>query len=185
MKNSYRLILLSLVMFGVVYAGAETEKKSKEPQYKPIELCKFPVTMKVGHFVQLKECHKRKIELKQVDCEEIRKGSGDFPCYKGNDAIEVRANFPAIFTASINKNEGNEDLLPEVNLYWENGVNTIKGTCEWEELKLHLEVCNVDFNNIPAPGTIEVGEISIKVRPPDDPNYCTKDDIKDIKKSED
>ena len=64
---------------------------------------------------------------------------------------------------------------------------------ELEELKLCLEVCNVDFNNIPAPGTIEVGEITIGVRPPDDPNYSTpddpnfniKDDIKNNEKSED
>ena len=194
MKNSYRVILLGLLVLGILYAGTESKEKTKESQYKPLDLCKFPVYMDVGHFIQLKECNKRKIELKQVDCEDIGKDHRSFPCYKGSDIIEVRANFPAIFNATINKNCDNGDLLQEVNLYWENGVNTIKGcTGGWEKLKLYLEVCNVDYINMPAPGTIEVGEITIGVRPPDDPNYSTpddsncdtKDDIKDDKKLED
>jgi hypothetical protein len=202
MKNIYRVLLIGLILLGIVYAGTESEEKKTEEEekawkYEPIDICKFPVYMDVGHFIQLKECHKRKIELKQVDCEEIGKDSDDFPCYKGSDVIEVRANFPAIFSASINKNCDDGDLLQEVNLYWENGVNTIKGcTGGWEKLKLCLEVCNVDYNNMPAPGTIEVGEITIQVKPPDaskddaphDPNFETEDDTgdyEDDEKSED
>jgi len=184
MKNTYRVLFIALVVLGIVYADTEPQKKTEEEEkawkYKPIDLCKFPVTMKVGHFVQLKECYKRKIELKQVDCEEIGKDHTSFPCYKGSDVIEVRANFPAIFSATINKNCDDGDLLQEVNLYWANGVNTIKGcTGGWEKLKLCLEVSDVDHNNMPAPGTIEVGEIIIGVRPPDDPNYNTEDNTKD------
>jgi hypothetical protein len=58
-------------------------------------------------------------------------------------------------------------MLKEVNLYWEDGVNTIKGTGEWEELKLCLETWSIDMRKC-NPGIIEVGEITIKVRPPDD-----------------
>jgi hypothetical protein len=190
MKNTYRVILIGLAVLGVVYASAgperkaeeeksepiekslknstEPEEKSKETWYKPVDLCKFTVSMDVGHYVQLKECHKRKIELKQVDCSEINQDNAKFPCYKGSDVIEVRANFPAIFSASISKNEGKEDMLKEVNLYWENGVNTIQGGVGWEELTLCLEVSGAELYKYAVVGTIEVGEITIEVIPPDD-----------------
>ena len=190
MKNSFKVILIGIAVLGVVYASTgpekkaaeekywpiekclksstEQEKKTEEPQYKPIDICKFPVSMEVGNFIQLKECNKRKIELKQVDCSEISQANAIFPCYKGSDVIEVRANFPAIFSASIEKNDGGEDMLKEVNLYWENGVNTIQGTGGWEELTLCLEVSGAEIYKSAVVGTIEVGEITIGVRPPDE-----------------
>ena len=186
MKNNYRVILMCLAVLGVVYASAGPEKKAEEekegdwpcykgeePQYKPIEICKFPLSMEVGHYIQLKECRKRKITLVQVDCGSIGRGSGDFPCYKGSDVIEVRANFPAIFSASIEKNDGGEDMLKEVNLYWENGVNTIQGNGEWEELKLCLEAWKVKIWKSAVVGTVDIGEITIDVRPPND-TQCDK-----------
>ena len=192
MKNTYRVILIGLVVLGIVYAGTgpekkteeiekkteEVEKKTKEGwkknedgcKYKPIDLCKFSVNMDVGHYVQLKECNKRKIELKQVQCEEIGQANDKFPCYKGSDVIQVRANFPAIFNATIDKSSGDEEILEDVNLYWENGVNTIQGcTGGWEELTLCLEAWGVDLWRFKV-GTIKVGEITIGVKPPDETN---------------
>jgi len=197
MKNNYRVILMWLAVLGVVYASAGPEKKAEEEkdwpkrkielqqghssegsdspcykgeeaQYKPIDLCKFPVSMEVGHYIQLKECHKRKIVLVQVDCGSIGRDGGDFPCYKGSDVIEVRANFPAIFSASIEKSGGGEDMLKEVNLYWENGVNTIQGNGEWEELTLCLEAWKVEIWKSAVVGTVDIGEITIDIRPPND-----------------
>ena len=190
MKNNYRVILIGLAVLGIVYASAgpekkaeeekceqtekslekstEPEKKTKEVWCEPVDLCKFPLSMEVGHYIQLKECNKREIKLVQVDCGSIGKGGGDFPCYKGSDVIEVRANFPAIFSASIEKNDGGEDMLKEVNLYWENGVNTIQGNGDWEELTLCLEAWNVEiWKSRGTIGTVDIGEITIDVRPPD------------------
>jgi len=169
MKNTYRVILMGLAVLGVVYASKGPEKKTKEEKYKLIDLRISPVSMEVGHFVQLKECHKRNIELKQVTCKSIGRDSrGDFPCYKGCDVIEVRTNFPAILNASLNKNSGNEDMLKDFNLYWENGVNTIQGTGDWEKLKLCLEAWDVEMWKYGrTAGTIKVDEITIGV-PPDD-----------------
>jgi hypothetical protein len=168
MKNIYRVILMGLVVLGVVYANTEPEEKPWEKwQYQPLDICKFSVFMEVGYYVEVKDCGERKIELKQVSCEEIDQDCSKFPCYKGSDVIMVRANFPGILSASIDKSAGDKDMLKEVNLYWEDGVNTIKGTGEWEELKLCLEAWSVDMRKC-NPGIIEVGEITIKVRPPDD-----------------
>ena len=127
-------------------SSTEPEKKTKEAWYEPIDICIFPVFLEVGHFVQFKDCHKSKIELKQVDCREIGQASDKFPCYEGCVTIKVRANFPAILSASLNKSGGDVDIPKEINLYWEDGVNTIQGDKgEWEELKLYLEAWDVEI----------------------------------------
>ncbi|MHC4532767.1 MAG: hypothetical protein ACYS6K_02340 [Planctomycetota bacterium] len=147
----------------------EVEEKAEEKcKYNPLDICKFPLSIKVGYYIQLKECNKRKITLVQVDCKSIGRGGSDFPCYKGSDVIEVKANFPAIFSASIEKNDGGEDMLEEVNLYWENGVNTIQGTGDWEELKLCIEAWKVKIWKSAVIGTVDIGEITIDVKPPDE-----------------
>ncbi|MHC4241156.1 MAG: hypothetical protein ACYS3N_06340 [Planctomycetota bacterium] len=188
MNNSYRVILIGLAVLGIVYAGAGPEKKaeevkceqtekclknSTEPENKtkdvwcePVDLCTFPASMEVPHYVQIRACNTREMKLVQVDCGSIGRYGGDFPCYKGSDVIEVRANFPAILNASIDKSGGDEYILKDVNLYWENGVNTIQGTCGWEELRLCLEAWKVKIYKS-AVGTIKVGEITIDVRPAD------------------
>ncbi|MHC4726181.1 MAG: hypothetical protein ACYS17_03050 [Planctomycetota bacterium] len=205
MKNTYRVLLIGLAVLGIVYASTGPDKKTEEiekksvevlhetlehckfpeileedVQYKPIDLCKFSVSMEVGKFVQLKQCYKRKIKLEQVDCKSIDREGRDFPCYSGSEVFEVRANFPAIFNATIDKSGSDEEILEEVNLYWENGVNTIQGCIGWEELTLCLDAWGVDLWKFNV-GTVKVGEITIGVRPPDDPN----DDKNDDKKSED
>jgi hypothetical protein len=166
MKNAYRVILIGLAVLGIVYASTGPEKKTKEIKYEPIDICKFPVSMEVGHFVQFSDCGKSKIELKQVACSEIGQAGNKFPCYEGCVTIKVRANYPAIFSASLNKSGGDEDMLKEMNLYWENGVNTIQGGTGWEELKLYLEAWDVEIWKFTA-GTVKAGEITIKVKPKD------------------
>jgi len=168
MKNSYRVVLIGLVVLGVVYASKGPEKMTKDIKYDPVEICMFPVLMEVGHFVQLEKCGDYKIKLEQVPCGDIgRNATTDFPCYEGCVTIKVRANFPAILSASLNKSGGDVDMLKEMNLYWENGVNTIQGgTGGWEELRLCLEVWDVDLY-MSTVGTVKVGEITIKVKPED------------------
>jgi hypothetical protein len=166
MKNSYRVILMGLAVLGVVYASTGPEKKTKEVWCEPVDICTFPVFMKVAPYVQLRDAGKIQIKLEQVKCKSER----GFPCYEGCVTIKARANYPAIFSASLNKSGGDVDMLKEMNLYWENGVNTIQGsTGGWEELKLYLESWDVEIwkSGVTA-GTVKVGEIMIKVKPPDD-----------------
>ncbi len=161
MKNAYRVVLIGLAVLGVVYASKGPEKMTEEVKNHPVEIVTFPASMEVGHYVQIK----RKIELKQVTCDDIGQANDKFPCYKGCDVIEVRTNFPAILNASLNKSGGDEDILKEFNLYWENGVNTIQGdTGDWEELRLCLEAWDVKLWKFTV-GTVKVGEITIDIRP--------------------
>ncbi len=156
-------MLIGLAVVGIVYASKGPEEKTKEVKYDPVEIGTFPVLMEVGHYVQLKDAGKIQIKLEQVKCSSGR----GFPCYEGCATIKVRANYPAILSASINKSGGDVDMLKEMNLYWENGVNTIQGdTGDWEELKLYLEAWDIEIWKFSA-GTVKVGEITIKVKPKD------------------
>ena len=150
--------------------GMEETSKREDVKiwYDPVDICNFPVLMEVGHFVQLEKCGDYKIKLEQVPCGDIgRNATTDFPCYEGCVTIKARANYPAIFSASVNKSGGDVNMLNEMNLYWENGVNTIQGdTGDWEELKLYLEAWDVEIWKFTA-GTVKVGEITINVKPKD------------------
>lgn len=60
-------------------------------QYIAIDICKIPIVMDIGMFIEIIDCNKKKIVLKQVTCPQGQ----SFPCYKGCTDIEVRANFAA------------------------------------------------------------------------------------------
>jgi len=158
-------MLIGLAVLGVVYASTGPEEMNKEVKYEAVEIGTFPVLMKVGYYVQLCDAGKIQIKLEQVKCQSGRR----FPCYEGSVTIKVRANYPAILSASLNKSGGDVDILKEMNLYWENGVNTIQGgTGGWEELKLYLEAWNVEiWKSGVTSGTVKVGEITIKIKPKD------------------
>jgi len=156
----------------------KVENKAENTWYKPVDICKFPVSMEVGHFVQLKECNKRKIKLVQVDCKSIGRDGGDFPCYSGSEEFEVRANFPAIFDASLSNTS---PIIAETKVYWKDDINQISGsTGRWEKLTVCIDAWKTKIWKASSIGETPVGDITIQVRPPDE----TKDDTKNEKESE-
>jgi hypothetical protein len=60
-------------------------------QYVPVEICRIPIVMDIGMFIEIENCAKKKIVLKQVTCP----AGKTFPCYSGCTEIRVRANFQA------------------------------------------------------------------------------------------
>jgi hypothetical protein len=168
------LAVATLMATAVVQAGAPAPSGSIKRDgdwpwtYKAIDLCTMPVYMDVGHYVQLKECHKREIKLVQVECDTIGRDSGDFPCYSDCEDIEVRSNFPAIFGASLTKIG---PILQNTSLYWKDDLNQITGsTGTWEKLTICLDAWNAEIWRAaePAENAI-VGELTINVKPPDGP----------------
>ncbi len=167
-KKCVIAITVAALMVTTVQAGEPAIKKDGDwPwEYKAIDLCKIPVYMDVGHYVQLKECHKREIKLVQVDCDIIGRDSGDFPCYSDCEDIEVRANFPAIFGATLSKIG---PILKDTKVYWKDNDNQINGsTGDWEKLTICLNAWNAEIWRATEPSqNAQVGEITINVKPPD------------------
>lgn len=136
--------------------------------YKAIDLCKMPVYMDIGHFVQMKECNKRELVMKQVDCESIGKGSGDFPCYDGCEEFEVRANFPAVFGGNLSNKSA---VFDKVEVYWKDGDNQINGsTGDWEKLTVCVKAWKTQiWKAAEAKKKQKVADLTITVKPPDGP----------------
>jgi hypothetical protein len=105
-------------------------------------------------------------KLVQVDCTDIGRNSGDFPCYSDCEVIEVRANFPAIFGASLAKIG---PILQDTSVYWTDDNNQISGsTGDWEKLTICLDAWNAEIWRAAEPAeNATVGEITINVKPPD------------------
>jgi hypothetical protein len=166
------IIALAVVALMVTVVQADTNPIKKDGDwpytYKAIDLCTMPVYMNVGHYVQLKECNKREIKLVQVACSDIGKGGGDFPCYTDCEEITVRANFPAIFGASLSKIGG---ILDKTSLYWKDDINQISGsTGDWEKLTICMDAWKAQIWKAATPDTkLKVGELTINVKPPDGP----------------
>ena len=97
-KKSLIAIALLAFLTTMVQAGDLAENPWKFDDhwpwvYQELEICQIPVYMDIGMYVELKDCGKKKIVLKQVSCDTIGKGAGDFPCYYGCTSFEIRANF--------------------------------------------------------------------------------------------
>jgi hypothetical protein len=168
LKRSIIALAIAALIAGSVQAGDPVIKRDGDWPwtYKAMDLCKFPVFMDVGHYVQLKECHKRELKLQQVDCESIGKDNGDFPCYSDCEDIEVKANFPAIFGANLTKIG---PILKDTKVYWKGDDNQISGsTGDWEKLTVCLDAWKAEIWRAAEPTpNAKVGEITITVKPPD------------------
>ena len=109
MKMVKKLIAIAVValMATSVHAGIEVygeegagklKTEGTEPafwpfEYKALDLCAIPVIMEIGYYVELKECGDQEFKLKQVDCGDIGKGAGDWPCYLDCQDLTIRSNF--------------------------------------------------------------------------------------------
>jgi hypothetical protein len=166
------MIALAVValMVAVVRADDPAIKKDGDwpYSYKAIALCKMPVYMDVGHYVQLKECHNRELKVSQVDCESIDKGAGDFPCYDGCEDFEVRANFPAIFGGDLSNLAS---IIKEKSVYFKDGINQISGsTGGWETLTICVKFWKTEIWKASNPDSkMKVADLTITVKPPDGP----------------
>jgi hypothetical protein len=135
-------------------------------EYKAVDLCKIPVRLEVGILVQVNKCHQRKIELKQVDCADIGKGGGDFPCYKDCEDVEIRTNFPIKLGLSKSK-VGN--VLKDWKAYYD-GDSTIDPTGgSWKKVTVCVEAWKTQLLNHDASGEagdwVHVGDVTITVKP--------------------
>jgi hypothetical protein len=168
-KCIFALAVVALMVTVVSAGTSPTVKRDGDWPwtYKPIDLCIMPIWMDVGHFVQLKNCNDRKIELKQVTCTDIEKNNvDDFPCYKDCETFEVRANFPAIFDGRVDKIG---PILKDTKVTFEGDKFQIQGTGGWESLTICVTAWKAEIWNAPEgpDSKTRVGDLAVTVKPPD------------------
>jgi hypothetical protein len=131
-------------------------------EYKKVTICTIPVFMNVGYYVELEDCADRKIELQQVDCGDISKGSGDFPCYFDCDTVRIRANF--LVEVSTDKKKMSGSIMADWDTYVD-GDKEVPADGSWKSITVCVKAWKVKLLNH-APGSkVKVGDLVVQVRP--------------------
>ncbi|MHC4322851.1 MAG: hypothetical protein ACYSUX_01105 [Planctomycetota bacterium] len=132
-----------------------------EVSYKALTVCNIPIKMKVGMFVQVKDCKKKKIILEQVDCGDISKGDGDYPCYLGCVKFDVRANFDVKLGTKLHKVG---DVVTDWSAYYNSG-DTVPGDGNYHEVEVCVKAWKTAIYKAAPGDEVAVGSVDITVKP--------------------
>jgi hypothetical protein len=135
-------------------------------EFKALDLCVIPIKMEIGIMVQVHKCHKRKIVLKQVDCADISKGGGDFPCYKGCEDVNIRTNFPIKLGLDLNKTSA---VIDKWEAYYDGDDFVDPAGSDWKKVTVCVKAWKANLFAVEASGEagdkIQVGTVAITVKP--------------------
>jgi hypothetical protein len=129
--------------------------------YKPLPVCNIPIVMKVGMYVQVKDCHKKKITLVQVPCADINKKASEYPCYLGCVSFDVRSNFDVKMGAVLKK-EG--EVINKWSAYYD-GDDVVPGDGDWHPVKLCVQAWLTQIWKAAPGDTVPVGSVDVTVKP--------------------
>ena len=133
-------------------------------EYKALDLCVIPVYLHVGYFVQVFECHKRKVKLVQVECADVGKGSNDWPCYKDCEKVKIRANFEVKLGLKLVR----EGSAITSNSNWKAyyvGDDVIAPSTGWKEVELCVEAWKANLLQESPGMEVKVGTVTLTVKP--------------------
>jgi hypothetical protein len=130
-------------------------------EYIALDLCTMPIYMDVGMYVQLKDCDKKKIELKQVDCADIEKGSGDFPCYLDCESFDIRANFQVKLGTRLEKTS---TAIKDWSAYYD-GDDLVPGDGNYYTRTVCVKAWKSEIWTVQPGDKVLVGNLSITVKP--------------------
>ena len=130
-------------------------------EYKALVVCNIPIKMHVGMYVQVQDCKKKKIILKQVNCSDIGKGDGDYPCYLGCVEFNVRANFDVKMGASLHKDG---DTINEWSAYYDGG-DVVAGDGDYHGVKLCVKAWKTSIYKASPGDEVSVGSVDVTVKP--------------------
>ncbi|MHC4633068.1 MAG: hypothetical protein ACYS9C_17625 [Planctomycetota bacterium] len=142
-------------------------------EYKKIEICRIPIWMEVGFWVEIKDCEDAEILLVQEDCLEVGRKENEFPCYKGCTNIRVRTNFEA----SLDGDVSGEQIEMSAKERFTGAGQTDKeplilpGDGNWHEIEACVIAYNVELWDFhPAAGTKEeIAYLKIRIKPTGSP----------------
>jgi len=149
--------------------------------YTPKEICRIPIYIKVGMFIEIENCSSKKIVMEQVNCPTGQ----SFPCYKGCVEIKVRANFEAKLSLVLYKGGAGASIINGTNwkAYFTGTTSVtnptvpattwiVSGDGNWNTVSICVEAWDANIYAT-APNTQQqVGEVAILAVPTAVPNYC-------------
>lgn len=142
----------------------------------PIEICRIPIFLKVGFFIEIKDCDKAKINMVQVNCLPNQTPPQSFPCYKGCTTIQVRSNFEAqlslklyklsnIISSSSGKDNWKAYFRADAADTTQNATWIIAGDGNYHSVDICVEAWDADiFNGTPGQNP-KVGEVAVLAIP--------------------
>jgi hypothetical protein len=131
-------------------------------EYKALDVCSMPVKMEIGMYVEVQDCTDKKIILKQVDCGDIGKGGGDFPCYDDCEKFSVRANFDVKLGTRLVK--GDAGVIDGWDTYWKTD-NVIPGDGNNHEVEVCVKAWKAQLWKGPVGSEVTVGTLYITAKP--------------------
>jgi hypothetical protein len=130
-------------------------------EYKALVVCNIPIKMKVGMYVQVQDCKKKKIILSQVNCSDIGQGDDKYPCYLGCVDFNVRANFDVKMGSSLHKDG---DVIADWSAYYDGG-DTVPGDGNYHNVKLCVKAWNTAIYKAAPGDEVAVGSVDVTVKP--------------------
>ena len=136
-------------------------------EYKKIEICRIPVWMEIGFWVEIKGCEDAEILLVQEDCLEVGRKTGDFPCYKGCADIAIRTNFEASIDGDVS-HSGMD--MSHKEFFNDEEPLILPGDGNWHEIEACVVAYKVELWEENAAGTkAEIGYLKVRVKPTGSP----------------
>lgn len=142
--------------------------------YTPQEICRIPIWIKVGMFIEIENCSTKKITMSQVNCP----GGQSFPCYKGCVTIKVRANFEAKLSLKLYKISNIIDGNNWKAYFTTDGGATtsstfiVSGDGNWNQVDVCVEAWNANIYQAGPNTQVQVGEVAILAVPTATPDFC-------------
>ncbi len=129
--------------------------------YSPLRVCTIPIKMNIGMYVQVLDCKKKKLVLDQVDCGDIGKGAGDFPCYYGEVSFDVIANFEVKMGQELEKVG---DVIDQWSCSYIGG-DVVPGDGNPHPMKVSVSAWKARIYKHAAGDEVDVGKLHITVKP--------------------
>jgi len=135
-------------------------------EYKELVVCTMPVKMSLGMWVEVEKCDDKKIILEQVDCGDIGKGSGDFPCYLDCEKFNVRANFEVDLGGNLVRNTAGEAVIDgdKWGTYYNSG-EIVPGDGNWHEAEICLKVWKAKLYKGTPGDEVVLGSLQVTAKP--------------------
>lgn len=133
-------------------------------EYKELPVCGMKVLMEIGMYVEVQDCKDRKLKLKQVECGEIGKGGGDFPCYNGCEKVTLRANFPVKMGTKLVKNAEGDKVIEKWEGYYKGG-DVVPGDGENHEVEVCVKAWKAKLWYGTVGEEVNVGTLYVTAKP--------------------